>query len=99
MSHSNSYDTAFRLCRVLKYHHRKFIENDNITIYPSSWDDKFFEIMVRDKYEPEGECPLDIKMLKDIINDCNIEGWSIVMYGMENNGEMSTPITIQFSEG
>ncbi len=79
MSHSNSYDSAYRLCHILRKHQNRFIkfDSDDVTIYPSSWYDKFFEIMIRNKYNSEEKiAQVDVTELEYVISKYVEDGWS-----------------------
>lgn len=94
-----SYDIAFRLCNTLRLYQKKFIDNDNVTLYPSSWYTDFFEITIRDKNNSEKVRAIDKGVLNEIISRHITDGWviSFQSYGNEKGNVTGTPVKIQFT--
>lgn len=100
MSHSDSYDMAFKLSRILNLHKKKFCNNDSLIIYPSSWYDGFFELMFRDKNDPNEPIKIESKIiLYEVVNRFLEEGWSFTSVDYTTapfDRCMETPLKMQF---
>lgn len=94
MSHSNSYDSAFRLCNILRKYQNRFVKFncDDVTVYPSSWYEGFFEIMIRNKYNPEEKmAQINITELEYVISRYVEDGWGWKVMNV------TVPMKVQFN--
>lgn len=111
-SHSEIYDIAYELTSYLRENSSElFLKDadtqlDEITIYPSAWYNNFFEIIIRDKNDPNKKHEINTAKLEELLlkklgegfktNLINNWNYKIQYIPQPSNDNATTGIFIKF---